>query len=125
MKVRGVSPEVLRKLAAADGFKLDNERSEGRFHAFVLRMATCTPRGNAKGKYRKRGFSGHWTTAVCVHGHKLFYERIFAENPEALIVTCKRRWTSLQDLEDNWHRVAQQVVGSQFNPITYEEQCEC
>lgn len=125
MKVRGVSPERLREIAAKLGFKLQNERTSGRFHAFVLRMATITPRGDDKGRYRKRGFSERWTCAVCVHGHRVFYEKIFDENPEALIVTMHRRWTSRADLDANWARVAMVNVGSAFLPITYGEQCDC
>ena len=124
MKIKGVTPGDLHLLAGQMGFKLDNERSEGRFHAFVLRMATHSAVA-PDAPYRKRGFSGRRTVAVCFHGHRAFYERVFSLNPDALIVTSRRRWTSLEDLNEHASEVGAQNVGSQFNPQAYAEQCEC
>lgn len=125
MKIKGIEIATLQTIAADMGFKLENHRRVGRFECFVLRMATHTPKGEDKGQYRKHGFSRRWTCAVCFHGHKRFFERLFAHNPGALIVTTKRRWTSLEDLRVNAEMVGMQNVGSMFNPMQYREQCDC
>jgi hypothetical protein len=124
MKVKGLSQALLEILAKEQGFKLTNIRREGNFVLFALRMATRTAEA-PDAPYRKRGFSGRWTTAVCFHGHRKFYEEIFKQIPNALIVTCKRRWTSLADLDAHAHEVERANTGSAFNPQTYGEQCDC
>jgi hypothetical protein len=124
MKVKGTDLAVLNQLAWALGMKLDNVRQQGNFHFFTLRMLARTAEA-PDAPFRKRGFSGRWTNAVCFHGHRKFYEEIFKLYPNALIVTCRRRWVSLADLNAHAWEVERQNAGSAFNPQTYGEQCDC
>ena len=124
MKVKGVDEDMIRKIAAQCGdFRLDNARREGHYTVFALRMAVPTSSGITR--YRKRGFSGKWTFAVCYHGHKKFMEQLFRHNPQAIIRTCKAAYLGLDSFLEKAPAVAHENVGSQFNPISYGDACEC
>jgi hypothetical protein len=130
MKVKGMTAEALQSIAEELGLALFNRRwgekpdQRGNFVHFTLRMGTRTAAA-PDARYRKRGFSGRRGTAVCFHGHYEFFRKIFLENPAAVIVTCKRRWTSLSDLEENADAVGRQNAGSIMNPQSYDSQCDC
>lgn len=124
MKVKGVEEYKLKEIAAQLGFKLQDINKIGRFIKFVIRMEN-TSKKSPNARYRKLGFSGRRTSAICFHGHWKFFEQIFRHNPRALIVTSKHRWTSLDQLNNEAWEVGEQQVGSVFNPQTYDSQCNC
>lgn len=124
MRVKGVDAFTIKRIAEQCGdFRLDNMRQEGRYICFVLRMAVPVKSGVTK--FRKRGFSGKWTFAVCYHGHKQFMEQIFRHNPDAVIRTCKAAYKGVNDFKFKATSVGYTNAGSNWNPQPYNSQCEC
>ncbi len=141
MKVKGVSVAECRAIAADLGFRPENERREGRYWCFVLRMATPIGRAGWRRaspealRYRKRSY--HATVygkgdgafggsgAVCFHGHRKFMRRLFEVNPEAVVRTKLAAYLGTEDFEEKWPAVGQRNVGSVAYPISYDESCDC
>jgi hypothetical protein len=114
-------------------------RRDGRPQANHFRLAMKNPtqkerrkdteeersRKEAMNEYRKRGFSGHWTGAVCYHGYTKVMDVIFRDCPEAEIRSKFATFKGAEDYRTKRDMVGMQNVGSAYNPQRYREQCDC
>ena len=83
------------------------------------------PYDNPVNEYRKRGFSGKWTGAVCYHGYTAWMDRVFETFHDAVMLTKFATFNGAEDYKAKRDGVGMTPAGSMFNPQQYREQCDC
>lgn len=72
----------------------------------------------------RRSWSGRRVKAACWHAHRDYLRALFAECPDAVIVTALARYTA-DTFEDVYPSTANRNVGSMLQPAYMDELCEC
>lgn len=63
--------------------------------------------------------------SACYHAHRDFFYAIFERAPQARAVTALDLYEGLADFEARYRRVASLNVGSFFEPVRFEDCCDC
>lgn len=114
-------------------------RRDGRPHLKRVRLVMANPTQyprkkddpqttatkEAMNEFRKRGFSGKWTGAVCYHGYTKVMDKIFERFPEAVIRSKLQTFNGAEDYRAKRDVVGMSPAGSMMNPQQYREQCDC
>lgn len=148
MLAKGVSAETIHKAAEQTGVRVVSGGmwcSRGRGSAvlvpvngrpdrwrFVLRTASRVNRKDAI-KYGRYGFVRNRTTgnrrrtpgSVCWHGHRDFMRALFAMAPDAVLVTAFATYKGREHFESSHWETGDRNVGSQMDPVTISELCDC
>lgn len=88
----------------------------GRGYRFTLRVA------DSKGPGHRRTHTGRRHPSACWHVHGLFFEALFAINPNAIIVS---RWVEngrITKDNGNWQ---DHNIGSVYRPLQFSSACDC
>ena len=131
-----VSADVLAAAAADIGvtlYNLRNANAAGTRHRFTLRPIVPAKRPYREyGRYYRRGFHADRTVAaVCWHGHRDFFRRLFALAPTCKVQTkhtrdfaAGERWYTAANFENVYQRTDVNI-GSTYNPMQFSEACWC
>ena len=117
MIARGVTAGQLAGAAKTVGVHLKDVRPNGRGTAFTLALD-----GE---KYRRRGHSGRRIAAVCWHGHYDFFQEVYHQEEGAIIITAQARYNNRADFEYSAEATGSQNIGSQVEPLAYQDACDC
>ena len=72
----------------------------------------------------RRSWSGRRLKAACWHAHRDYLRALFAECPDAVVVTALARYTA-DTFEDVYPGTATRNVGSMVQPAYMDELCDC
>jgi hypothetical protein len=64
-------------------------------------------------------------SSPCYHAHRDFFYAIFERAPYARVVTALAIYEGLKNFESTHQRVGKLNVGSFFEPVCFEDCCEC
>ena len=127
MKIKGITVDDLVAAVSIvsreqyDGNIIFNRSPDriGNFLHFTLRVI------NSKGPGAKISHSGRRSVALCWHGHRDVMRELFRNHPTALLVTAVARYDGLMSFDQQYLETGYQNVGSQVDPLLYQEACEC
>ena len=116
MKIKGLTPEQVKKVADDAGLLAQNVQRVGRYTMFTLRQV---PGANTLSRYRTISRAGSPTHHVCFHGHYDFMQRAYGLNPVAVIQSCL---TTFKDKEDF---IARAACLAPKSVTSYTAKCNC
>ena len=126
MKLKNVSENQLLSalLEVADQydanviFNREPER-KGNFLHFTLKVK------DSSGPGARRSHSGRKLASACWHVHRDLMMLIFDRHPDAILVTALARYEGRDDFYNKFEATGNVNIGSQFQPITMQDACEC
>ena len=65
------------------------------------------------------------TYSACYHAHRDFLYAVFERAPRARVVTALAAYDGLRNFESDHRRVGKRNLGSFFEPIPFEDCCDC
>lgn len=123
MLVIGFDEQQIKQAAQDVGVQLLDLRAEGRTRAglpkFRFRLALAGER------WRRIGHTGRRVAAVCWHGHKAFFTRLFALNPDGIVRTSMVEYNGQQEFDRKYAETGDRNIGSLYQPLLYKHACEC
>lgn len=75
-------------------------------------------------KYYRVGHTGRKIHAVCLHGHRAFFEELFALEPQAHIISSLAK-VNPQNLMAVYNRLYDLNIGSIISPFYFGYACVC
>lgn len=140
MLARGVTRMQLDSAAKAAGVQLNDVRAKGSGWLFTLRPEPWTGKGKAGGqaKFYRKGFMAAYrkngepntVNALCWHGHRDFFRRLFTLAPASKVQTRATResvpggWYTADNFEREFGRTDRNI-GSMMHPMAFSEACWC
>lgn len=135
MEIRGLTLNELEAIAASTPVRLYNPRviRITRKGEVRVRLQLHTAK-DKKGRVvygrlgfhrRKDGERTRLAGPVCWHGHRDFLKGVFDSNPEAVVISKFARYDGLDSFELLFPNTANVEVGSQHDPVTFGDLCEC
>ena len=127
MKVKGITEYDLRAIVHTVScemyeenliFKREPER-RGNFLFFTLTVRKSADAGG------RRSHTGRRIAAACWHAHRDVMKEIFANNPDALLVTALARYEGRDDFNDKFEATGDTNIGSMVQPLSMAEACDC
>lgn len=105
------------------GIRLDNVRNTPNERvAFVLKPS----QDDKSDTFRRVSQSTRRRiNAVCYHGHLAFMTEFFRNNPDSLIKSALESYDGLETFKSTALFVADRNIGNDFNPVAYDEACNC
>lgn len=123
MLIRGLTDGELHGCADKAKVRINEIREDGRGFRFTIRPIR-TPDGRRKYWQRLNHTLERRVHAVCWHGHKAFYDEVFAVNKDAVVITALSRYNGMDDFENKFQDTACHEIGSQMNPCYISEACD-
>ena len=126
MRLKNVTESQLRKIVDQvnvqyDGnikFKREPEQI-GNFLHFTFTVEKSADHGG------RRSNSGRKIAALCWHGHRDIMLDIFAQHPDAILVSAAARYDGQNDFMQKFPATGRQNIGSYFEPMDRQHACEC
>lgn len=73
----------------------------------------------------RRGFRGQRIAAACWHAHRDVMHEIFDGVPDARLKSGMIDYRGRDDFESNHHGTGYRNIGSQLEPLSYQQACDC
>lgn len=80
---------------------------------------------SSSGEGARRSWSGRRMPVACWHSYRDVLRAVFAEFPNAVVVTSMARYNGVDGFEASYPATAYTNVGSQMSPVTMPELCSC
>jgi len=129
MLARHVTEETIREAARATGVRADISRVTSTSVRFRLGLDISNLYEDGTRRYQRTSSShfqkGRKVGAVCWHGHRDFFRKLFALAPEATVLTALAFYQGgPEDFEKQFPQTDQNV-GSALYPMLASEACTC
>lgn len=119
----------LERAAALTGVALQDLRPKGRGWAFTLTLAPSSEKIRnrpyaRKGFMRRKDGERRPVHAVCWHGHRDFFRKLFEYAPDAEIRSAMAIYRGSEHFEATT-QASDRNIGSQMDPMYASEACWC
>ncbi len=124
MLTRNIPQEVILDAATFVGVEVRDLRPVGvTGYRFTLAPMSRT--------FERRSHNGRRVHALCWHGHREFFRRLFELAPDGKVQTAQTRrfvpggWYTSANFEAVYRATGDNNIGSAFSPMRYADACEC